>query len=166
MLDVGVGYSVMPPDVVILPILSLPGSGNHSAPSGPVVIHADLVPTVGRGYQVKLTDCAYKVAGICSRNTARHRYFAGALRARCNRTPEAVTCTTNREARCIVIERSIQVLRRSLCSWYEHHVPRVSVPEKDPARLVRPGGNQKCVPIAQRIKHNRRDVQVEGLNVA
>src|ERR1035438_1510033 len=126
-LDVGMGYSVIPPDVVIRPILLTSASVNHSAPSEPVVMPSGLLGAVGRGYRVKLTDCAYEVAGIANnRNTARHKDSAVALRARCNGTAVAVACATNREGRCIVIERSPQVLRRSLHSWYEHHVPRVS----------------------------------------
>src|SRR5580698_2833697 len=52
LLAVGLGYSVRTPEVVSLPIWSLPNCVNHKAPSGPATTAVGWVPTFVIVYSV------------------------------------------------------------------------------------------------------------------
>src|ERR1035441_6283575 len=95
---------------------------------------------VGIAYSVMRMDCALEIADINSMRGTQSPFalasFSGHMRARGCVASRAINGLSQR----LVISIPLfEALRSSLRSWYEHHVPRVSIPEKDPARLVRPG---------------------------
>ena len=72
----GIGYSVMTPEVVILPILSPLYSVNHRFPSAPAATKAGLLLAVGMGNSV-ITPAVVILAMPLEPNSVNHRLPSG-----------------------------------------------------------------------------------------
>ena len=72
----GRAYSVIDPDVVILPILLVPNSANHRFPSGPVVIMYGLLPA-GSAYSVTDPDVVILPILLLLVTLVNHRLLSG-----------------------------------------------------------------------------------------
>src|SRR5437773_1562074 len=72
----GIGYSVMTPEVVILPILSPLYSVNHRFPSAPAATKAGLLLAVGVGNSV-ITPAVVILAMPLEPNSVNHRLPSG-----------------------------------------------------------------------------------------